>query len=79
MVSLLGLFSSCNNFDMQNKVVGEGRVRADGDLMHLQTAGNIRVATVRESIWKMNFFPGQGKVGEFCGLPGKFRKELESQ
>ena len=30
MVSLLGLFSSCNNFDMQNKVVGEGRGRAEG-------------------------------------------------
>ena len=39
----------------------------------------IRVATVRENIWKMNFFPGQGKVREFCGWPGKFRKDLESQ
>ena len=27
----------------------------------------------------MNFFPGQGKVREFCGWPGKFRKDLESQ
>ena len=27
----------------------------------------------------MKFFPGQGKVREFCGLPGKFRKDLESQ
>ena len=34
---------------------------------------------VRENIWKMNFFPGQGKVREFCGWPGKFRKDLESQ
>ena len=32
-----------------------------------------------KNIWKMNFFPGQGKVGEFFGLPGKFRKDLESQ
>ena len=24
-------------------------------------------------------FPGQGKVKEFCGWPGKFRKDLESQ
>ena len=24
-------------------------------------------------------FPGQGKVREFCGWPGKFRKDLESQ
>ena len=28
---------------------------------------------------KMKFFPDQGKVGEFCGWPGKFRKDLESQ
>ena len=27
---------------------------------------------------KMIFFPGQGKVREFCGWPGKFRKDLES-
>ena len=27
----------------------------------------------------MNFFPGQGKVREFCGWPGKFRKDLESR
>ena len=27
----------------------------------------------------MEFFPGQGKVKEFSGLPGKFRKDLESQ
>ena len=27
----------------------------------------------------MNFFPGQGKVKEFCGWPGKFRKDFESQ
>ena len=31
------------------------------------------------NIWKMKFFPGQGKVREFCGWPGKFRKDLESQ
>ena len=31
-----------------------------------------RVATVRENIWKMKFFPGQGKVREFCGWSGKF-------
>ena len=28
---------------------------------------------------KMNIFPGQGIVREFCGWPGKFRKHLESQ
>ena len=28
--------------------------------------------------WKMKFFPGQGKVRELCGWPGKFRKDLES-
>ena len=27
----------------------------------------------------MEFFPGQGKVREFCGWPGKFRKDLENQ
>ena len=27
----------------------------------------------------MKFFPGQGKVGEFCGWSGKFSKDLESQ
>ena len=28
----------------------------------------------------MKFFPGQGKVREFCGWPGKFiRKDLENQ
>ena len=32
-----------------------------------------------KNVWKMKFFPGQGKVGEFCGWPGKFRKDLESQ
>ena len=38
-----------------------------------------RVATVREKIWKMNYFLGQGKVREICGWPGKFKKDLESQ
>ena len=32
-----------------------------------------------KNIWKMKFFPGQGKVREFCGRPEKFRKDLESQ
>ena len=32
-----------------------------------------------KNIWKMKFFPSQGKVREFCGWPGKFRKDLESQ
>ena len=36
-------------------------------------------AMVRENIWKMTFFPCQGKVREFCGWSGKFRKALESQ
>ena len=29
--------------------------------------------------WKMKFFPGQGKVREFCKWSGKFRKDFESQ
>ena len=32
-----------------------------------------------KNIWKMKFFAGQGQVRELCGLPGKFRKDLESQ
>ena len=28
---------------------------------------------------KMKFFPGQGKVREFRGWPGKLRKDLRSQ
>ena len=32
-----------------------------------------------KNIWKTKFFPGQGKVREFCGWSGKFRKALESQ
>ena len=32
-----------------------------------------------KNIWKMNFFPGQGKVREICGWSRKFRKDLESQ
>ena len=38
-----------------------------------------RVATVREKYVENKFFSSQGKVGEFCGWPGKFRKDLESQ
>ena len=30
-----------------------------------------------KNIWKVKVFPGQGKVGEFSGWPGKFRKDLE--
>ena len=32
-----------------------------------------------KNIWKKKFFPGQGKVREFSGWPGKFPKGLESQ
>ena len=32
-----------------------------------------------KNIRKMKIFPGRGKVREFCGWPGKFRKDLESQ
>ena len=32
-----------------------------------------------KNIWKIKFFPGQGKVRELCEWPGKFRKDLESQ
>ena len=36
------------------------------------------VATFRENIWKMNFFPGQEKIREFCAWPEKFREDLEN-
>ena len=32
-----------------------------------------------KNIWKMKFFPGQGKVRDFCGWSGKFINDLESQ
>ena len=32
-----------------------------------------------KNIWKKKVFPGQGNVREFCGWPGKFREDLESQ
>ena len=32
-----------------------------------------------KNTWKMKFFPGQGKVREFCKWSGKFRKDFESQ
>ena len=32
-----------------------------------------------KNVRKMKFFPGQGKVREFCGWSGKFRKDLEHQ
>ena len=32
-----------------------------------------------KNIWKMKFFPGQGKVREFCGWSGKFRKHVENR
>ena len=37
-----------------------------------------RVAMVRKNVWKKKLFPGQGKIREFCGWSGKFRKALES-
>ena len=37
----------------------------------------IRVATVREKVWKMKFFPGQGKVREFGFESGKIAKSAK--
>ena len=39
---------------------------------------NTQACLSGKNVWKMKFFPGQGKVREFCGWPGKFRKDLES-
>ena len=38
--------------------------------------GNSGLPRSGKNIWKMNFFPGQGKVREFCEWPGKRRKRL---
>ena len=32
-----------------------------------------------ENVWKMKFFPGRGKIREFCGWLVEFRKDLESE
>ena len=41
----------------------------------IRTGRNVvRVATVREKVWKMKFFPGQGKVREFGFESGKIEK-----
>ena len=32
-----------------------------------------------KNIWKMKFFPAQGKFREFCGWSGKLKKDLESR
>ena len=37
-----------------------------------------RVAMVREKVWKMKFFPGQGKVGEFEFESRKIAKREKS-
>ena len=34
---------------------------------------------MRKKYLENEFFPAQGKVGEFGGWPGKLRKDLESQ
>ena len=60
--------------------------------MHLNNAGERNLSSVLmmfviqsglprsgKNIWKMQFFPGQGKVRKFCGWTGKLRKDLESQ
>ena len=41
--------------------------------------GNAGLPRSGKNIWKMKFFPGQGKVREFCEWSVKFRKDLESQ
>ena len=53
-----------------------GSTGAHSGIKSLSLAG---LPQSKKNIWKMNFFLGQGKVREFCGLQGKFRKDLESQ
>ena len=52
-----------------------GGTHHSGDCEFIQFPG---LPWSRKNIWKMIFFPGQEKVREFCGWPGKFRKDLES-
>ena len=44
----------------------------------MYSLSHTRVATVREKYLENDFFPGLGKVREFCGWPGKSWKDLES-
>ena len=48
---------------------------APGVAQALLCIDKTRVATVRKISGKWNFY----QVREFCGWPGKFRKDLESQ
>ena len=45
----------------------------------LSVTGESRVVTVREKYLENEIFSTSGKSQEFCGWPGKFRKDLESQ
>ena len=48
------------------------------DLIRQNATARVGLPRSGKNIWKMSFFPGQGKVREFCGWSGKFRKDLES-
>ena len=48
----------------------------NGDCLRLVTTGLPQSGKISG---KLVFFPGQGKVREFCGWSGKFRKDLECQ
>ena len=53
---------------------------SDQDLHCLLTGVSVPgLPRSEKNIWKINFFSGQGKVQEFCGWAGKFKKDLESQ
>ena len=39
--------------------------------------GQLIRVVAKKKVWKMNFFPGQGKVREFLYESGKFRKKFK--
>ena len=70
------------NIILQVKIYKKQKTIQTGSLLPLATRYTLKFSGLPQSgknIWKMKNFPGQGKVREFCGWPGKFRKDLESQ
>ena len=56
-----------------------GALVSSGTYSGIESLSQAGLPQSEKNIWKMNFFLGQGKVREFCGWQGKFRKDLESQ
>ena len=74
-MGIIALIHYCKRTCFQTVFISEFRKRTWTTTEPAAFAGLPRSG---KNIWKMNFFSGQGKVGNFCGWPGKFRKDLES-